>query len=139
MSIGSFHRLVLILAMAFVASACATKPLVLTVRQVSERKTSLEGRVVTVEGVLHFSPNSRNLWQSAAAHEAFDDTSTESDASCIAVFAALPLTYRLSKYDRRNVRLTGRLLHIPLKEDEISLWECSRWGLSVQRVTALPR
>lgn len=138
MSIGSFQPFVMIVATAFAVSACATSPLVLSVRQISEQKASFKGRVVTVEGVLHFSPNSRNLWQSTAAYEAFDDASPISQASCIAVFAAAPVANKLSKYDRQQVRLTGRLLHIPLKKDEISLWECSSWGVSVERVTVAP-
>jgi hypothetical protein len=115
---------------------------VLAVREATSERTMLEGRPLTVSGFLRFTAHQRSLWQNGETFkelpgEGLETTALDPDADCLAVFDESPLVSTLTRYDRQYVQLTGRLVHRPLKADEIDLFRCSRWGISVEKVQPL--
>jgi len=112
---------------------------VLAVRDATSERAKLNGRPVVVNGFLRFTAHQRSLWQTGEAFkelggEGLETTTLDADVDCLAVFDETPLVQTLLKYDKRYVQLTGRLVHRPLKPDEIDLFRCSRWGISIENV-----
>jgi hypothetical protein len=92
-------------------------------------------REVTARGYLQFTPSRRGLsnYPELTLEEVGDLR-----VDCITVWGYDNAQVdRLSSLNNHLVEIVGRFRHIPVKEDEINLWECNDYGVVIARVVHL--
>jgi hypothetical protein len=111
---------------------------IFTVDQVVTRETELLEKPIAVQGFLRFGDDTRNLWADKQAYvtvsEGDLDPADPAWDRCITLYDIDGWRSALLKNDGHQVVVRGTLRRYDRKPQEITLSECSEWGLSIQSV-----